>query len=112
MFHYYLYDIVVGPIPASFCNSSGISIDVSGSDIACYSGCLTSSYVFITGASSNCHDNFQLRLFVFCVCISLGLVLLFSYGYRQEVKVECWMSLPTWCACPVWLSVDPTTSPT
>jgi len=104
-----VYDVVVGSIPSSFCNSSGISIDVEGSGIVCYSGCLTSAHVSITGASSNCHNNSQLRLFLACISIGLVIVFMFSYGYRNHVDIVCMMSLPSWCAC-FWF--DPTTAPT
>ena len=98
MFHGYVHDVVVGSIPSSFCNSSGVSIDVDGSGIACYSGCLTSSHVLITGASSDCHNNSQLRLFIVCISIGLVIVFMFSYCYHKQVDVACTMSLPSWCA--------------
>ena len=111
MLYGYVLNVVAGSIPSSFCNNSGISIDVDGSGIGCYSGCLTSAHVLITGASSDCHNNSQLRLFIVCISIGLGIVAMFNFGYYRRVDVAStgMMSLPSWCAC---LMSDPTTSPT
>jgi hypothetical protein len=44
-----------GYILSAFCSSDSLVVDVTDTDIFCYSGCLTSSKVQIVGASSNCH---------------------------------------------------------
>ena len=55
---------IVGSIPSGFCFSLGVSIDVGGTAINCYAGCLTSSFVIVEGASPDCHDGSILEHFV------------------------------------------------
>jgi hypothetical protein len=95
----YACDAVVGPIPSSFCNSSGISIDVSGTGIVCYSGCLTSAHVLITGASGECQNNLALRIFIACICVFAVLVLVLSYGYRVNFRFTHTIQIPWWSSC-------------
>ena len=48
---------VGGTIPSELCGRiTPLSIDVAETKIKCYSGCLTSSNIIITGANNDCHD--------------------------------------------------------
>jgi hypothetical protein len=73
---------VAGVIPSEFCASSGASIDVQDTNIRCYSGCLTSSAVLVTGASPNCHDGSIMHEFLVVVGVVLFLSIIFSLAYR------------------------------
>jgi len=80
--------IVAGVIPADFCNTEGVSLDVSGTAIACYSGCLTSAAVLVTGASPECHDGTILRDFLIVVgCVSVSVLLASAAYYQHRVGV-------------------------
>ena len=88
-----VYDVaqtdVSGNIPSELCGASrGLSINVSSTGINCYSGCLTSSQVVVTGASSECTTGrvtmrFLITLFsiIFCCC-----VLSFGGRWGNDVK--------------------------
>jgi len=73
---------IAGAIPSEFCASTGTSIDVEGTDIKCYSGCLTSSAVLVTGASPDCHNGSILREFLIFGAVAVSLILMFSLAYR------------------------------
>ena len=67
----------MGIIPSELCSSTGITVDVSDTSIACYSGCLTSSPVYVVGASNDCHDGSIFETFLavtgfFLVVIFMG----------------------------------------
>jgi hypothetical protein len=79
-----LFCFVDGQIPSEFCSSGGISIDVTGSNIHCYSGCLTSSEVLVTGADEHCHDNKTLLAFVLIVCVGFVVMLAFTGMYLWD----------------------------
>ncbi len=81
----YLSDsLLLGSIPSGFCNSGGIKIDVSNTGINCYSGCLTSSDVFIVGASPQCHDGSIMERFGIIVGITLLVSISFSIAYYRK----------------------------
>jgi len=71
------YNGLVGSIPSEFCSTAGVSIDVSGTGITCYSGCLTSEKVLVVGASPDCHDGSILQHFVI-LCAACGSIALLS----------------------------------
>ena len=53
-----------------------MSIDVSGTSIACYSGCLTSAAVLVTGASPECHDGTILRNFLVFMTVVVAIAVI------------------------------------
>jgi hypothetical protein len=57
-------------------------INVSGTRIECYDGCLTSSAIRIVGASSECHDGRQMQAFIVLVGLVAATALLFTALYR------------------------------
>jgi len=65
-----------GTIPSEMCSSTSMNLDVSVTDIQCYSGCLTSSSILITGASSDCHDGSVTKFFlsVVFICLSVSVI--------------------------------------
>lgn len=73
-----------GVIPSDFCATEGVSIDVTGSNIACYSGCLTSAAVLVQGASPECHNGTVLRDFLVFVAIIISIVAIISLFYQQH----------------------------
>ena len=60
-----------------------MNLDVSNTAIECYSGCLTSSSLEITGASNTCHNGSIMTRFMIVVGVILGLVLVSAVGYRR-----------------------------
>ena len=70
-----LFTCIVGTIPSELCGSTSISVDVDGTAIHCYAGCLTSSAVSVTGASSDCHDGRIIQQFMEALVLFLMLVL-------------------------------------
>lgn len=84
---------IEGTIPLELCSSTSISIDVSDTGIACYSGCLTSSEVLIVGASNDCHDGSIMREFL----MVLICVFIVALGFTFTKKI-----FPSWdvhCMC-------------
>ena len=77
-----------GSIPTEFCDSAGITIDVSGSDIDCYSGCLTSAAVIVTGAPEQCNSGRIMRQFLIIVCTCAAFVLVITLIFRYSGHVE------------------------
>jgi len=69
-----------GSIPSEFCSSAGIDIDVYRTGISCYSGCLTSSFVLVTGASPECHNGSIMEHFILvssvCAAVAVGFTFL------------------------------------
>ena len=84
---------IVGTIPAEFSLSAGVSIDVSNTDIDCYSGCLTSTKVIVQGASPECHDgSIMLRFVIICaVCGSVAVV--GTVLYRWHGRWAAWLGV-------------------
>jgi len=99
---------VAGSIPASFCGSDGITIDVSSTDIVCYSGCLTSAAVLVTGASGQCHDGSIMREFVTVLCAVLLTGIGFTCALRVSTDKRCTKLGPT-NMCRVQSTNDSTT---
>ena len=63
-------------------------MDVSNTNIHCYSGCLTSAKISVIGASDVCHDGSIMKLFgivagVFCGLVMIG-TMWFTY-YRHSI---------------------------
>ena len=102
-----------GTIPSELCTSTGISLNVSGTPIQCYSGCLTSSAVLVAGASPDCHDGSIMMQFVVISCSVLSGALLCTLLYRTcrskirwhfrcfDYLGSCWHSVEVllpWCA--------------
>ena len=75
-------EIVFGSIPSEFCLSPGVNIDVSGTAIDCYSGCLTSSHVLVTGASAECHDGSIMYQFILISSVCAGAAALCTALYH------------------------------
>jgi len=74
---------VAGVIPSELCGMPGLELDVSDTDIQCYSGCLTSSSVFVTGASDDCHNGSIMQRFLIVLGIGFGLVLTSTVVHRH-----------------------------
>jgi len=78
--------------PSGFCNSSGVSIDVSETGIQCYSGCLTSTNVLVTGtvdiSSGSCRDGKNLRNFLLIVSFRIVLAVACTLGYDWVTRRE------------------------
>jgi len=53
-----------GQIPQELCDLSILSINVAGTGIDCYGGCLTSAAISVVGASSDCHSDYELHVFL------------------------------------------------
>ena len=72
-----------GSIPSELCGSTGISVDVSNTDINCYGGCLTSASVTIQGATNECHDGSIMERFLILTCslFLVGLMVPFVSNY-------------------------------
>ena len=77
-----------GSIPSEFCSTTSLSIDVSGTSIECYSGCLTSSPVKVVGASATCPNGSILYRFLVISGVLVVLVLVFSVMLRVYVHVK------------------------
>ena len=104
--HRPVFLFAAGTIPSELCNSTSMSVDVSGTSIDCYSGCLTSSAVTVDGASSQCHDGSILRAFLLFVglFVAVGLLsnILFHLrgsavaapqskaGFLSSFRGSCW----------------------
>ena len=73
---------VVGSIPSEFCSSPGVSINVSGTAIECYSGCLASSPVLVSGASPDCHDGSVRDQFILISGVCASVAVAFTVLYR------------------------------
>ena len=74
---------VAGVIPSELCGMPALELDVSDTDIQCYSGCLTSSSVFVTGASDDCHNGSIMQRFLIVLGIGFGLVLTSTVVHRH-----------------------------
>jgi len=72
-----------GSIPSEFCSSLGVSIDVRGTAIGCYSGCLTSSHVVLMGASPECHDGSIIEQFIIISGVCFGIAVVCTAMYRS-----------------------------
>ena len=100
--------IIDGEIPNTFCNKDGVVIDVSDTDIKCYTGCLTSSSILITGALPACHNGSVLRTFIAVVCIFLILILISSIIYKcaHTYYHSCMnVLLSPFAICVNWISL-------
>ena len=87
---------------------NGVVIDVSDTNIKCYTGCLTSSSILITGAFPACHNGSVLRTFIIIVCIFLILILISSiiYKYAHSCCHSCVIILISPIAnCFGWISI-------
>lgn len=73
---------VDGVIPSELCDTTSLSLDVSNTGISCYSGCLTSSRILITGASDNCHDGSVMFNFLIVVGVGVLVVLISTIGSK------------------------------
>lgn len=82
------YTNVGGNIPSSLCVSTSFSIDVSGTDIHCYSGCLTSTQVIVTGASSFCPNGSILQNFLTIVGVVVVLWVLFTVLHKHKASSD------------------------
>jgi hypothetical protein len=67
---------ITGDIPSTLCSrQQPMSIDVTGTEITCYSGCLTSSNVVIQGANDFCPNGTLTTIFLnqvggfLCLCL-------------------------------------------
>ena len=83
----YLYLYIVGSIPSGLCNTLGMSLDVSSTNIDCYSGCLTSSLIVITGISDVCPDGSILRRFIIIVCCMMIFVIASTCTFTNRIGV-------------------------
>ena len=73
-----------------------MSIDVTGTQIDCYRGCLTSAKIIINGASNYCHDgSIMLRFIIITssICISALIATVYYKYYHKDISA--WVS-PTW----------------
>jgi hypothetical protein len=61
-----------------------MSIDVEGTAISCYSGCLTSSSVLVYGASPQCHDGSIMEQFLLTLGCVMVAVLLASVAFQYR----------------------------
>ena len=66
----------------------GLELDVTDTNIQCYSGCLTSSNVVVTGASDDCHDGSIMQRFLIVLGIGFGVVLLSTIVYRHRSSLN------------------------
>jgi len=78
------YSYLGGAIPLEFCASNGTNIDVSGTHIQCYEGCLTSAAILVTGATADCHDGSIMRYFIIACAVVFSLILIFSFLFRRS----------------------------
>ena len=91
---------------------------MTDTNIHCYSGCLTSSKVIITGASDVCPDGSIMRRFIIVVGVFVLLLLVASVAYHYPVPyvsacAQYWCDYAEKsnraCAC-VWLLWVPSPS--
>lgn len=81
-----------------------MNIDVTDTAISCYSGCLTSSEILITGASDDCHNGSIMKQFIIICGFGCVVVLVSTCSMRYlntfideggSVR-SVWLS---YCAC-------------
>ena len=65
---------ITGSIPAEFCSTTGMSINVTDTALRCYGGCLTSSEIIIYGASDHCHDGSIMKAFYILVGVLFSII--------------------------------------
>ena len=110
-FYYcYSYDFFYkgGNIPSELCSTTGMSIDITNTQIDCYSGCLTSAKIVIAGATTSayCHDGSIMERFViFVVCFVFIFLLATVYYkfYNGMISTPSWCS-DVWCNCCQWFN--------
>ena len=88
LIYHFMRTCTGGTIPSELCAISTLSIDVSDTDIDCYSGCLTSASVTIQGASSDCHDGSVTRDFLILVIPILVVAAIGAIVYRYRSKFD------------------------
>ena len=78
--------VLAGTIPSQLCSTTGLSINVDNTQIACYADCLTSANVIIHGASAVCPDGSIMKQFIIIVsilfCFSIGSTVYYKYGNK------------------------------
>ena len=74
-----------GTIPSGLCSTTGFNINVTNTNIHCYSGCLTSAKVIIEGATHICPDGSIMERFgtVVGVCVAVSLLATVWYKYHR-----------------------------
>ena len=82
----YIISNAGGTIPSQLCNHSlvALSIDVSNTNIHCYSGCLTSANITIHGASSFCPNGSIMKQFIIISISCLFILLLGTISYKNN----------------------------
>ena len=75
-----------GTIPSGLCSTTGFNINVTNTNIHCYSGCLTSAKVIIEGATHICPDGSIMERFVIVVgvCVTMSLLATVWYKYNRK----------------------------
>ena len=75
-----------GTIPSGLCSTTGFNINVTNTNIHCYSGCLTSSAVIIEGATHICPDGSIMERFVIVVGVCGSVCVLATVWYKYIRK--------------------------
>ena len=92
-----------GSIPSELCDTTGLSIEVVDTGIHCYSGCLTSAKIVITGATNQCHDgNIMERFLLFMsVVLAVGLISTayqcFNWDFPSMGSLTDYAWFGAWC---------------
>ena len=78
-----------GTIPSGLCSTTGFNINVTNTNIHCYSGCLTSTKVIIEGATHICPDGSIMERFgiVVGICVAVSLLATVWYKYNRKSVV-------------------------
>jgi len=74
-----------------------MSINVTNTNIGCYSGCLTSSAILVTGASEDCHDGSIMQEFLLKMGALVLLALISSVCYHYSGWIH-----NKWCVVVEW----------
>ena len=75
-----------GTIPSGLCSTTGFNINVTNTNIHCYSGCLTSAKVIIEGATHICPDGSIMERFVIVLSVCVAVSLLATVWYKYNSK--------------------------
>ena len=75
-----------GTIPSELCITDGLYLDITNTNIHCYSGCLTSAKVIIEGATNICPNGSIMKLFItiISICIIFPVISAVLYKYRRS----------------------------
>ena len=76
--------MIGGTIPSELCSTTGFNINVTNTNIHCYSGCLTSAKVIIEGATHICPDGSIMERFGISVGICCVVCIMATMWYKYN----------------------------